>query len=452
MVRQSLAARSTRTSSWVVLLLLAPCAEAWATGFFINQQGVKALGRVGAGNAAIADDLDTIYFNPAGLTELWSPGAARHRFGLGLHLIVPRSEQTNTSSTAATPGTLGAALPYSGGNGRNPTDPTPVPTLYWAHELVPGRAAVGAGVSSPFGLAAEFPRDWYGRYDAIEASLRTVNLTAVAAYRFDWGVSIGGGVDLQYANSLLVTAIPDPLAPGGPTAATDGRAETKGHDWTPGFNLGVLVALSEQTRVGVHYRSGARHALEGSTRVSGMSGPLEPFNGQVGARADLHLPAIGAVAVRHRWSADLQLLASVEKYDWSRFREVRVRFADGSPDAVRPANYRDAYAAAVGAEYQVSQPFAARGGVRYDQTPTVNGFRDTTVPDASRLWLGVGATYRTSPVSAWDFTFNHVFFRRVDVAPTRTFFAGTPLVSTVTINGRVKTVTNTVAVEYRRAF
>jgi long-chain fatty acid transport protein len=452
MVLRRLAARAMRTPFRVALLLLVPCADACATGFFINQQGVRALARVGAGNAAIADDLATVYFNPAGLTELWTSGEPRHRFSVGVHLIVPRSEQTNTGSTATTPGTLGAPVPLRGGNGRNPTAPTPVPSLYWAHELVPGRAAIGAGITSPFGLAAEFPRDWYGRYDAVEAALRTVNLTAVAAYRFDSGISVGGGLDFQYANSLLATAIPNPLTPGGPTAATDGRAETKGHDWSPGFNLGVLVPLSNDTRIGVHYRSGVKHTLEGSTRISGLSGPLAPFNRRVGASANLHLPAIAAVAVRHRWDAQLQWLASVEWYDWSRFREVRVRFDDGSPDAVRTANYRDAYAAAVGAEYQLSHQLTARGGIRHDRTPTVDGFRDTTVPDANRLWLGVGATWRSSPEAAWDFAFNHVAFRHADVALTRTFFQGTPLASTVVVNGRAKSVVNTFAVEYRRAF
>jgi long-chain fatty acid transport protein len=441
-----------RATGLAVLGMLGLADAASATGFFINQQSVKGLGRVGAGNAAIADDLSTIYFNPAGLTELWADTEKQTRVGIGVHLIVPRSELRDTGSTAATPGSLGAAVPSGGGDARNPTNPTPVPNFFLAREVLPNRAAVGFGLTAPFGLTTEFPGDWFGRYDAIEASLRTINLTAVAAYRFDSDVSIGGGLDLQYANSLLVTAIPNPLMPGGPTAATDGRATTKGHDWTLGFNIGVLVPVTDATRIGVHYRSAMKHKLEGSTDVSGLSGPLAPFNGRVGAKADLHLPAIATVAVRHVWNDKLQLLASADWYDWSRFREVRVRFSDGSPDSVRQSNYRDAYAVAVGAEYKVSERLATRGGIRFDQTPTVNGFRDTTVPDAKRFWLGVGATYRTSTESAWDFAFNHVVFRRADIDVTRGFYEGTPLASTVRIKGQAKSVVNTFAVQYRWAF
>ena len=41
-----------------------------ATGFFINQQSVRGLGRVDAGNTVAADELGTIFFNPAGLTKV----------------------------------------------------------------------------------------------------------------------------------------------------------------------------------------------------------------------------------------------------------------------------------------------------------------------------------------------------------------------------------------------
>ena len=131
---------------------------------------------------------------------------------------------------------------------------------------------------------------------------------------------------------------------------------------------------------------------------------------------------------------------------------MRIRFADGRPDGVRPAHYRDAYAAAVGAEYRVSDALTARGGIRFDKTPTVDGFRDTTVPDSDRLWLGLGATYQMSRKSSIDFAFNHVFFRHTDIALTRSFFDGTPLATVVRINGAVKSVVNTVSIDFRWAY
>ncbi len=441
-----------RTCALLLWLALGVWESALATGFFVNQQTVKGLGRVGAGDAAAADGLGTIFANPAGLTEIWGNSEGLTQTSIGGHLIIPRAKLRNTSSSAASPGTGGVFLPYAGADETNPTNPTPIPNLYWARSLVPGRVALGAGVNFPFGLATKFHGDWYGRYDAVEAALRTINLSAVGAYRFDSGVSVGGGLDLQYANSHLVAAIPNPLTPGGPSLASDGRAETNGQNWKLGFNVGALYPLSDQTRVGVHYRSGMKHAIDGSTTVTGLTGPLAAFNGKVNARADLNLPAVGSIGVRHKLTEDLHLLGQIDWFDWSRFKEVRIRFANGNPDEVRPANYRDAYAVAVGAEYRVSGELTMRGGIRFDQTPTVDGFRDTTVPDSDRLWLGLGATYQKNKTSSVDFAFNHVFFRPNSIAVTRPFFAGTPLATVVGVNGRARSVVNTLSINCNWAF
>jgi long-chain fatty acid transport protein len=351
-----------------------------------------------------------------------------------------------------TPGSLGAAVPLAGANGHNPTDPTPVPQFYAAMPLT-DRAVVGVGLNVPFGLATTLDSGWHGRYDAFEASRRTANVSLVGAYRFDSGLSIGGGLDLQYARTLLASAIPNPLAPGGPSAGTDATIRTKGHDSvTPGFNVGFIYDIDDNTRVGMHYRSGMTHKISGTSEVNGLTGPLASFNGSVAAKTDLHLPAITTAGVRRAVTPSLALFGEFEWFDWSTFDEVRIRFADGRADGVRPAHYRDAYAVAAGAEYQVRDGLTARGGLHHDTTPTVDGFRDTTVPDSSRLWLGTGATFQISPTLDLDLAFNHVFFRDTTIALTRTFFDGTPLASAMTINNDVRSVVNTIAVDLRVRF
>ena len=117
------------------------------------------------------------------------------------HLIVPRSNQRNRGSAAATPGTVGAFVPVGGGDAHNPTDPTVVPNLYVAMPVLNARGALGVGINAPFGLTTVSGPDWHGRYDASDASLRTINVSMVGAYRFDSGLSVGGGLDLQYART-----------------------------------------------------------------------------------------------------------------------------------------------------------------------------------------------------------------------------------------------------------
>lgn len=437
----------------VMTLVLASHAQ--ATGFFINQQSVRGLGRVDAGNTVAADELGTIFFNPAGLTRVVRDKDNRECLltSLGLHLIVPRGTQRNRGSAGATPATLGSFVPLSGEDGHNPTDPTLVPNFYGAVPVLNDRGALGIGINAPFGLTTVFGPTWHGRYDASDASLRTVNVSIVAALRTDAGLSVGGGLDLQYARSVLTTAIPNPLVPGGPGPDTDGRIQTRGHDYlTPGFNAGVIYEFDDETRVGAHYRSGMTHKISGSSNVVGLTGPLAPFNGTVDARAELKLPAIASAGIRTKVAAAMAVMGEFEWFNWSAFQEVRIRFADGRPDGVRTSNFRDAYAIAVGTDYTLTPRWTARGGLHFDTTPTVDGFRDTTVPDSDRLWLGLGASYRANDTLSLDVAFNHVFFRDTQIALTRTFFEGTPLATSVDIRSDVSTVVNTVAVDFRVRF
>jgi long-chain fatty acid transport protein len=438
-----------------VVLMGAQSGAVRATGFFINQQSVRGLGRVNAGSTVAADELGTIFFNPAGLpTALQRPPEDRKRFrvAFGTHLIVPRSHQVNRNSVVSTPGTLGAPVHINGGDADDPTNPTPVPNLYGAVRFG-DRAALGVGINAPFGLSTDFDRGWHGRYDATAAALSTYNASVVAAYRFDSGMSVGGGLDLQHARSKLTTAVPNPLAPGGPTPATDGLSRTVGNNAiTLGFNVGILYELDNGTRIGAHYRSGMTHVVNGTSETTGLSGPLASFNGFVDARAELRMPAIASTAIRVPVTPSVAVLAEVQWFDWSTFQEVRIRFADGRADGVRRSNFRDALGVAGGVEYLVGPRWTARGGIRKDTTPTRDGFRDTTVPDSSRLWLGAGASFEVSERVRLDLAFNHVFFEDTVVDTTRTFFAGTPLATSVTLDSLASSVVNTVAIDCRLRF
>ncbi|HEX2827322.1 MAG TPA: outer membrane protein transport protein [Burkholderiales bacterium] len=458
--RTSFACTPYRTRFAVLALTLLLPGIASATGFFINQQSVKGLGRVDAGNTAAADDLGTLFFNPAGMTELWK----RERFArgdgteprtmwsFGAHLVIGRTRINDAGSTLATPGTLGADVASGGGPSRNPVHPTPITNFYIAHRLNE-QFSVGFAGNVPFGLATEFNPAWFGRYDAIEASLRTINLSGVVAMKITESLSIGGGIDAQYARTTLSTAIPNPLAP--PAPATDARVTSKADTWSPGFNVGVLYKFDhDRTRVGAHFRSGMRHDLKGSSTFSGFGGVLAAQNGTVGSNAVLHLPAIVTLGVRHAVTDNLTLLGELEWYNWSKFKEIRQNFDDPTkPPGLRVVNFRDTWAIAAGAEYKLPRPgWTVRGGVQFDRTPTQDGFRDTTVPDDNRLWLGLGATWRKSDRVSFDFAFNHVFFKDTNVNVTRQFFEGTALSSTARINGTATNVVNTITVDLRVAY
>lgn len=436
--------------------LLLDCTAAQATGFFVNQQSVRGLGRVNAGVAAAADDASTVYFNPAGLPELPAAGGTGNRRNMvtvGLHLIRPSYHFSNQGSVAATPGTAYEPVPYAGANSGGSPPILPVVDLYLTRRITE-RGYIGFGANSPFGLSAKYDADWFGRYDAIEASLRTINLSLVGAYEINDYISIGGGIDVQYAKTRLTSAIPNVLVLGGPSAATDARSEVTGDTWTPGFNLGLMLKPfgDTDTRIGLTYRSGFTHDLSGEVETTGFSGPFAAFNEEADVNADLKLPAIASLGLYHNIKRQngkaLALFGQIDWMNWSRFDEIRIRYKDGRPDQIRPENYRDTWSVSVGADWSLSEKLVLRGGLRFDQTPTVDSDRDTIVPDETRYWLGLGVTYRSSENLSFDVAFTHVWFDQAKVDVTREF----PLASSVRVRSEVDTHVNTLAAGLSYAF
>jgi long-chain fatty acid transport protein len=58
-------------------------------------------------------------------------------------------------------------------------------------------------------------------------------------------------------------------------------------------------------------------------------------------------------------------------------------------------------------------------------------------PDSNRVWASIGASYKTSADTRWDFSYSHVFFQ--DNAPfdrvgASTLFATPPLLGTADVS------------------
>ncbi len=154
----------------------------------------------------------------------------------------------------------------------------------------------------------------------------------------------------------------------------------------------------------------------------------------------------------HELTPKLPLLGHVAWFGWERFNELRIKFADGSPDQVRPENYDNSWAVSLGAEYQLTETWTLRSGFQYDETPTVDGFRDTGVPDGDRYWVAFGATYKLSDRFEFDLSYAHLFVGDGEIDLTRTFFASTGLDTTVNVKGTSNNSADFIAVQVRMRF
>lgn len=408
--------------------------QAQAAGFYLQEQSVSQQGSAFAGAVANPEDASTIFFNPAGMTQLSTPSISG-----GVSVLVPKTEIRNTGSTAGP--TAGAGAAYAGSQGGNPFDPTPVPSFYGVYPVEGGNVWLGIGVSSPFGLANDYGENWFGRYDSTKSELLSVNVAPVIAYKFNDRLSVGGGPNIQYVKARLENALPCPAAICGGAAftpATDGLSVLKGDSIGFGFNIGAMYALNDRTQFGVHYRSKMDQTVDGEVDVSGLLGPLAANNGVRFAEAELKQPDTASIGFAHKYDDRLTILGSASWFGWSNFDEIRVEFDAGGPDSVTPEAFDDSFSVALGAKWQQNENWTFRGGVQYDQTPTTLPDRSTRTPDGDRYWLSLGATYNVNDRLSLDLAASHLFITDGDIALTKRFYAGSAVDTTVNVNGRAE--------------
>lgn len=420
-----------------------------AAGFQLFEQSGSGMGTAFAGSAAIAEDASTIFFNPAGLTRL-----SGSQLVSALHVLKPSAEFNNRGSRVVT------GAPLTGGNGGDAGDYGYLPNAYFAYELNP-RIRLGMGLNAPFGLKTDYDEGWVGRYHALESDLKVVNFNPAIAFKINELVSIGAGFNAQYARAELSNAIDfgavcfGTLGPGSCSAlgitpqARDGRVAVEGNDWSYGYNLGILLQPTAVTRVGLAYRSRIKHTIEGDADFTVPAGATILTAGgafrDTDAAADVTFPEMvslsGYTEINPRWA----LLADVSWTRWSRFQELRVRFANpAQPDAVTVQNWDDTFRVSLGVIYRYSDALTLKAGAAYDESAAPDGFRTPRIPDEDRTWLSVGAGWRFLPHSRLDFGYSYLFVKDASINLTSAA-AGTLI-------GEYDADVNIVSVQYTHSF
>lgn len=379
---------------------------AQGAGFALIEQSASGMGNAFAGGAAVAEDATTVFFNPAGMTRIEGRQAV-----LGLHWISPKADFTDTGSQAGD----GSPLTGSGDDGG---EEAVVGNAYLVTDL-DERWKFGLGLNAPFGLSTKYDADWVGRYHAIESELRTVNLNPSFAVRMSDALSLGFGVNAQYVDVKLTSAVDFGTLIGAPQAA-DGQATIKGTNWAYGWNLGMLYNIDPQTRLGMAYRSRVRQKVDGTADFSypnpTVAGAAAAglFGGafvDTDASADVTLPASASVSLFHRYDDRLAVMGDLTWTGWGVFDELRVEYANpNQPDTVTTENWKDSWRLALGLDYTLDPRLTLRGGIAYDQSPIPDDqHRTPRIPGNGRRWLALGLGYRIGKTTALDLGYAHLF-------------------------------------------
>lgn len=437
--------------SCVVLgLSLLASGKIWAAGFALNEMSAAAIGNAFAGSAAVAEDLGTIYYNPAGLSRM-----SGSQFMLAGTALRPSVQFANRGTLAP------AGNAATGGDGGDAGGWNAVPAVFYAADLAP-RLRLGIGLHSPFGLKTEYEEGWAGRYQALKSQLKTININPTLAYAVNEQFSVGIGVSAQYAKVELSRAIDfggvcasrvglAACAGGGLLPqARDGRATLEGDDWAYGLNLGAIYAPTAAWRFGLAYRSSIRHHFSGNAHYDKPPGlpallaTAAPFS-NTGIEAGLDLPETVNFSVYRELDSRWSVLGDVNWTRWSRFDALRVQFDNGAPDSVLREEWRNAFRLGLAVNYRYNDAWKLRGGLAFEQSPVKHAFRTPSIPDAGRRLLAFGAQYKPSAQGTWDFAYMHIFVRDADINRSEPPLGGT-------VRGRYNNDVNMLSVQYSHAF
>ncbi len=403
-------------------------AHAHGAGFAIIEQSVAGLGNAFAGGAASAEDASTVYFNPAGMSRL-----GETEYDLGMHVISPYSQFRGNGTSK-----IGGVVPLTGGDGGEAGVTGYIPNFYYVRRLN-SDFNFGLGINAPFGLATDYNDGWEGRYHALKSEVFTVNINPSLSWKVSDHLSLGAGINVQYADvpelsnaidfatvcgAYLKSGVTSAATCAGLPTSRDGKVELNGDDWSLGFNLGLLYQFTDSTRVGVAYRSKVDHKLEGRADFTNTPTGLSNLGIFVddAISANITLPETLSVSAYHELAPRWAVMGDVTWTRWDRFDELRVKFKNNPQrDLVTPEQWDNTFRYSLGLSYRYDDRWTLRTGVAYDETPVPSAqLRTPRIPGNNRRWLALGASYRVSDHTKVDVGYAHLFVNGSPINNTNT--------------------------------
>ena len=410
------------------LVLVIFSSTAGASGFQLLEQNASGIGSAYAGSAAVADNASTVYFNPAGMTQL-----QEREVSGGLAAVSPSFNFHNQGSAVD--------VLAGSGNGGNAGGLSFIPKGYASWALNKD-LYVGIGIGAPFGLKTEYDERWIGAAQATMFEVRTLNINPSIAYRVNDSVSLGLGLNWQRLEAEYTRLAGSGTS--GPLNFSLVKSTMDLEDDAWGWNVGALISVSPSTRLGLSYRSEVSYHTTGEVTLSddgsltgmGTATYLRSLGAESDIRASLTLPSTFIMSFTHKLDDRWELLSDVSRTGWSSIPKVDIMRTSGTKAQTLDTDFRDAWRLAVGANYQYNDAWKLKFGVAYDQTPVKRAeTRLASLPDNDRVWLSLGAQWAPSKTSRLDLGATYIHVRDSKINNNQTIAATGDQLSRGTVTG-----------------
>lgn len=381
-----------------------------AAGFAVMEQSAKSLGTATAG-ATASQNADSVFFNPAGMTAITAP-----TIEIGVAAVIPSFEFSDKGSTF---GTKDSPIPVPlTGSEPDAGKTAIVPNLYYIQPLSE-KLTLGLAFNAPYGLETRYSDGWMGRYAAIKSDMTTMQLSPTIAWKINDQFSIGAGVSISKIDATLSSEIDfggilASYGAGTMPGSMDGKVSLEGDDMGYGFNIGFMYNVSENTRIGIDYRSEVEYKLDGDATFTvppAAAAGLAPLFTNTGIDAKITTPDVASIGAYHKFNDLFALMGDITWTGWSSFKELRVVYDNpAQPDSTTVENWDDVFRYALGGEFYVSDEWTLRVGGAYDESPIPDEHRTARIPGTDRIWGALGCSYMPNEQWSIDLAYMHVFF------------------------------------------
>ncbi len=365
-----------RTTILICVMFILSHTLVVASGYQVLLQGNRQTGNGNIG-VSLFPDASSIFFNPGSL------GFMRHNnLIIGGNLIFAG----NTYWDSEVDGSLYKV------SSNNPAG-TPFHVYgVWGPEDQPWK--VGLGIYTPYGSGVDWGNEWMGQYLLRRISLKTIFFQPTVAYQLNETISVGGGFVYAIGNVNLQRGLPIS------SSVIDPSVELNGGASGVGYNLGVFMKLSSKLNLGLNYRSKVNMKVnDGDATFSVPSGLSTLFPAGNTFDAELPLPANFSIGLTYAVSEKLSLSTEANWVGWSAYDTLSFDFKENTnmlADINSPRQYKDSWVFKLGAEFKTTDKLTLRVGGYYDQTPVKEGYMTPETPDASRIGLTAGVSYKLS--------------------------------------------------------
>ncbi|OUJ71643.1 OmpP1/FadL family transporter [Hymenobacter crusticola] len=347
-----------------------------AGGFQVTLAGQKNNGMGGVG-VGLSLDQAAMFYNPGALAMVRERGVQ-----VGINATMARS----------------AFRAEYGGSQRELRNSTVTPfNLYAGLGPSEGKFRAGIAVYTPFGSKLQYADGWEGRYSLTDITLESVFVQPTVSYAITDKLSIGAGlVILAYGSVNLQRDVPVQDQQG-----NTGHVELDGTaDHKIGYNAGIYYKPSDKLSIGASYRSQIDAHVKSSNGDVSFSNIPASLSSRFTAKhfdVTLPLPATASLGIGVTPTEKLTIGLDANYVFWSKYKSLNFTF-DGPVGGATTSNsrreYKDAVTLRLGGQYQLTSGLTVRAGGSFDFSPVKDGFVTPETPDADRLGLNLGASYK----------------------------------------------------------